>query len=224
MNDVIDKLLDIRYRVCGPFRRRRHKLFLQCMRPRQHSVILDIGGMPNWWIQNNYQGKVLLGNISIGNMHDPAYCSYRNLPPNIGYVQLDGRHIPFRDKSFDIVFSNSVIEHVGEWKDQKELADEVARVGISYWIQTPYRHFPIEPHFNFIFFQYFPLSIRLVIAKYWPFSWAKRYGHDPKERVRSIRLLTIRELRALFPTGRVYRERAFGFTKSIVSFSVSDNV
>ena len=57
-------------------------------------------------------------------------------------------------KSFDIIYSNSVIEHVGRER-QKEFANEIMRVGKKYWVQTPYKHFPVEPHFVFPFFQYY---------------------------------------------------------------------
>ena len=60
----------------------------------------------------------------------------------------------FKDKSFDAVFSNSVIEHVGTFEDQKMMANEVIRVTNFYFIQTPNLYFPIEPHFLVPFFQF----------------------------------------------------------------------
>src|SRR5206468_3871499 len=45
-----------------------------------------------------------------------------------------------------IVFSNSVIEHVGTREDQRQFAREVARDGKKYWIQTPNRRFPFDHH------------------------------------------------------------------------------
>ncbi|WP_255695553.1 methyltransferase domain-containing protein [Rhodohalobacter sp. 614A] len=54
------------------------------------------------------------------------------------YVQGDALDMHmFEDKSFDVVFSNSVIEHVGSFENQRRFADEVRRVGKAYWVQTP---------------------------------------------------------------------------------------
>src|ERR1017187_2845994 len=62
------------------------------------------------------------------------------------WVAGDGRAVPFRDAAFDVVFSNSVIEHVGDAQSQRAFAREVARVGRAYWVQTPNRWFPVEQH------------------------------------------------------------------------------
>ena len=62
------------------------------------------------------------------------------------WVAGDGRSLPFRDGSFDVVFSNSVIEHVGDAASQRRFAREVARVGRAYWVETPNRWFPVEQH------------------------------------------------------------------------------
>ena len=163
----------------------------------------------------DYKGQVVFLNLE-----DPK--TYRAIPPNCRYIRGDGRCLDFPDKSYDIVFSHSVIEHVGGWEDQKAFAHETSRVEKRYWIQTPNKNFPIEPHFNFPLLQFLPLSIRDWIAVSWPFSFPKRYGQrsseELKDIVRSIRLLTIGEMRALYPDDELWKERLFGFGKSIVVY------
>lgn len=62
------------------------------------------------------------------------------------WIQADGRKLPFGDKSFDLVFSNAVIEHVGQKEDQLIFVREHDRVGKSWIFTTPNRMFPIESH------------------------------------------------------------------------------
>jgi len=151
------KVIDfIRYLTEG-MRKKRMRQFLSIMMPSSQEVILDIGGYPELWAQCGYKGKIVFLNLE-----KPE--TYRAIPPNCSYIQGNGCCLNFPDKSFDIVFSNSVIEHVGNWENQKAFAHETSRVGKRYWIQTPNKSFPIEPHFNFPFFQFFPLSIRKQIA------------------------------------------------------------
>ncbi|MEM2045934.1 MAG: class I SAM-dependent methyltransferase, partial [Candidatus Bathyarchaeia archaeon] len=61
---------------------------------------------------------------------------------DVEWIIGDARCMPFKDKSFDVVFSNSVIEHVGNYDDQKMCAEEIRRVGKCYFVQTPNFYFP----------------------------------------------------------------------------------
>lgn len=62
------------------------------------------------------------------------------------YVQADGLALPFADRSFDLVVSNAVIEHVGQQREQAMFVEEHLRVGHSAVLTTPNRWFPIESH------------------------------------------------------------------------------
>jgi hypothetical protein len=112
------------------------------------------------WRQSGYEGPLVCLNLET----PERYKIFGQLPGNCRYVQGDARSLELPDQSFDIVFSNSVIEHVGTWEDQHAFARETARVGKRYWIQTPNKHFPIEPHMNFPYFQFLPRALQERLA------------------------------------------------------------
>ncbi len=141
--------------------------------------------------------------------------------PDLRIVRGDARHMPeFTDGTFDIVFSNSVIEHVGSFEDQQAMAREVARVGKRYFVQTPNRYFPIEPHFFFPGFQFLPIAVRAWLVRHVDLGFSKRTSdpQEARERVESIELLSHGNMRRLFPDGKIYRERFAGLTKSFVAY------
>jgi len=141
------------------------------------------------------------------------------LPAGFRSLLGDARDLSrFADNAFDAVFSNSVIEHVGGPSDQLQMAHEVRRVGRLYYVQTPNRGFPIEPHFQFPIFQYLPESVQVALLQRFPLGWYDRISDAAEARTiaRSIRLLSKRELQALFPDGAVWTEWFMGLPKSFV--------
>ena len=133
----------------------------------------------------------------------------------------DARAMPqYSRGSFDVVFSNSVIEHVGSYADQGKMAGEVTRVGRHYWVQTPNKRFPLEPHFLFPFFQYLPLGVRAQMVHRFDVGWYKRIPDLAVARaeVESIRLLTRKRFAALFPEATIHSEKLGGLTKSFVAY------
>ncbi|MEO8578366.1 MAG: class I SAM-dependent methyltransferase, partial [Gemmatimonadales bacterium] len=133
----------------------------------------------------------------------------------------DARAMPqFAAGSFDVVFSNSVIEHVGSYDQQRAMAAEIRRVGKRYWVQTPNKRFPLEPHFLFPFFQYLPSAVRTQLVNRFDVGWYKRIPDLAAARaeVDSIQLLTKRKFAALFPGATIHSEKIGGLTKSFVAY------
>ena len=118
--------------------------------------------------------------------------------------------------AFDLVFSNSVIEHVGGPRHRRGFAETVHKLAPHHWVQTPYRYFPLEPHLIFPGFQFLPPASKVRIATHWPLSHIRgRADVDPVQYVMDHELLTITEMQALFPRSVILRERVGGIVKSL---------
>lgn len=196
------------------YRTARFNLFKRVMKPNRHMSILDVGGTSSIWLGSGLETNVTLLNLTRPKSGDIS----------MGFTVVQGNALDmhmFENGQFDIVFSNSVIEHVGSYYNQRQFASEVKRVGKSYWIQTPNRHFPVEPHFLCPFFQYLPKSVQCIVAEKWPFSHFKRYGFSRTrilEELSRIRLLSESEIKSMFREARLYREDLLGITKSLVVY------
>jgi hypothetical protein len=176
--------------------------------------VLDIGGTPdNWQLLDRPPRLVLL--------NTPRAAA--DLAGTPTWVAGDGRALPFRDGAFDVVFSNSVIEHVGDATSQRHFAREVARVGRAYWVETPNRWFPVEQHLLTPFIHWLPRPWQRTLVP--RFNWWRVLVPLPADRrdfyihhyLRDVRLLGPAELRALFPEARILRERVLGVAKSLVA-------
>ena len=131
--------------------------------------------------------------------------------------------LPFRDKAFDIVFSNSVIEHVGDARSQQAFADEVRRVGRGYWVQTPNRWSPVEMHVMLPLIHFLPKFLqRRVVTHFTVWELLVRPSEEErkvylKHLLHELRLLDSRSLAAFFPDGAVVSERILGVPKSLIA-------
>lgn len=177
--------------------------------------ILDIGGTQEYWERMNFgiteEVEITLLNLNL------TITKYPNFTSIIG----DARDLSvFKDKNFDIVFSNSVIEHLFTKEAQIKMADEVRRVGKSYYIQTPNYSFPIESHWLVPFFQFLPFRLRVALTKKLNLgNYKKAISEEAAiQRVKEVRLLTEKEMKELFPDGYLYRERFWGLIKSITMY------
>lgn len=188
-----------------------HALTADLPRPLR---ILDVGGTEEFWKISfgNLDGlNITLLNVKAANPQDPHFTS----------ITGDARSMPqFTAHQFDIVFSNSVIEHVGDWNQQWRMANEIRRVGKRFFVQTPNKLFPIEPHFLVPGFQFLPVSVRVAMVRRWKLGWWPRIPDKEaaQKEVESIRLLTKREVKKLFPEAIVGVERFAGLPKSFFAY------
>ena len=126
----------------------------------------------------------------------------------------------YKHGEFDVVFSNSVIEHLGNYEDQRRMANEVIRVGKRYFVQTPNKFFPIESHFHFPLFQFLPKRTRIWLHMHRNLGWRKKTIDYKlaKSSIEELRLLSKSELKLLFPHAKIYEEKYFGFNKSFIAY------
>ena len=176
--------------------------------------VLDVGGTPETWDMLPVRPRVTL-------LNTPR--TKAELAAAGCWVAGDGRALPFRDAAFDVVFSNSVIEHVGDAESQRRFAGEIARVGRAYWVQTPNRWFPVEQHLLTPLVHWLPKRWqRFIVPRFTVWSVLVRPSPDRRafylaHYLEDVRLLSAAGLAALFPDARLIRERLCGWTKSLVA-------
>jgi SAM-dependent methyltransferase len=192
----------LRTRVAERFARRararRADLFRRLMDPQPGERIVDVG-CGEIGLAAHQSGNEITG---VDLVDRPGYPG-----PNRRFVQADARELPFADDEFDIAHSNSLIEHVGDRQARERVAAELRRVGRRYFVQTPNRGFPIEPHSLLPFVHLLP---RRLGRRLWRFG----VSDDPFD---DTWLLGARELQALFPDAVIVRERLGPLTKSLIA-------
>jgi SAM-dependent methyltransferase len=178
-------------------RRRKLRLFLDELQPTAETSVLDVGadelafGEGDGCATLNFFEELYPWpeRITALGLHDGN--GFRERYPAVRYVQGDACALPFADGEFDVVFSNAVIEHVGDRERQRMLVLEALRVGRRVFLTTPNRRFPIEVH------------TRLPLVHWLPDALANHaYDLAGKGFAKELHLLTRRTLASLFP-GRV---------------------
>jgi len=210
------------------FRKRRFILLLRNIEliqyPKEPIFILDIGGTAWFW---NLYAPILAKtgkryHIEILNV--PGFNDIELLPVSekitFSRTSGDAKNLEaYQDQSVDVVFSNSVIEHVGSFSDQQKMAQEICRVGRFHFVQTPDATFPVEPHFQFPFWTILPEQFRIWLLTRFNIGWFPKHKTEAEARatLSSIQLLTFQEFKRLFPESKLLKERFMGLSKSFLA-------
>jgi len=180
--------------------------------------ILDVGGTTLYWklVPAPVLDKLNI-EIVLLNLTEQAIPGDASRFTSIAGDACDLCH--FADNTFDLVHSNSVIEHVGTWGNMRRMASEMSRVGRALYVQTPYFWFPIEPHFLMPMLHWLPMSLRCKLAMRMAMgNWPRaKTMSEAMEAQYSAVLLDKRMFQELFPDCAFSFERFLGFPKSLIA-------
>ena len=135
------------------FRGKRFQLFVNLLRPRKDEVVLDLGCGEGEYLPLCLGQEYKIVGLDFSFRKVKMFCDKY---PKFSGIVGDGKNLPFKGNSFDVIFSNSTIEHFGDKVAQAAFAEEVMRVGKRIFVQILNRYFSLEPHTFIPFFQFFP--------------------------------------------------------------------
>jgi ubiquinone/menaquinone biosynthesis C-methylase UbiE len=176
------------------FRSQKCDLFFDALNPRRGDSLLDVGGGTG--IEGEF-GRMYryFAAVQVVNL-DRQVIEEKGLE-HVKCEVADGCSLPFRNHSFDWVFSNAVIEHVGGAYRQERFAQEIRRVARKgYFVATPNRYFPLDPHTLLPFYQFLSPEWQRKVCRFSP-GYLRHY--EP------IDLLSAADLRIFFPDATVRR-------------------
>lgn len=197
-------------------RARRWELVRETFPDIEHARVIDLGGTVSAW----EAAPVQPAHVTVLNLFEPGQSTSDRITALTGDAcdAVNELERQTGSAAFDIVFSNAVLEHVGGHANRQRLAGSVRALAPRHWVQTPYRYFPIEPHWLFPGMQFLPVAGRARIARTW------RLAHTPARTMAEARasvlwteLIGVTELREYFPDSTIVHERAAGLTKSIIA-------
>jgi hypothetical protein len=213
LHAIRDRLVDSPDSVGARFRRRRWEMIQAEFPDLANMSVVDLGGEAETWRRAPVQPK----QVCVVNLVVPP-----GSPVIEGVEVVEGNACDLPEsvtsRTFDVVFSNSVLEHVGGHLNRVAFAASVERLAPYHWVQTPYRYFPIEPHYLFPLFQHLPAATRGAVARRWQLVHSP--SADPRDAlagVLEVELVSQTELRYYFPDSRLLRERVGPFIKSIIA-------
>lgn len=203
------------------FRQKRFELLkngIEKLIQKDHFKILDIGGDIQYW--KNIGWQHLACKIHLLNLYESKVPE--NETHQFSSSVGNGLSLEYKKGDVDLIFSNSVIEHVGSYENQQIFANEVRRVSDKYIIQTPSILFPLEPHSLIPLFQFLPHSIRAILIMTFNINYfpkAKTY----KAAIivsHSTLMFTYKRFKQLFPDAEIQVERILGIPKSYTAIKL----
>lgn len=175
-------------------------------------TVLDLGGRVSSWTDV----PVRPAHVHVANLEPLP----TDLPDWAEADYADACELPdgILSRRYDLVFSNSVLEHVGGHERRRRMAEAINTLAPNHWVQTPYRYFPVEPHWVAPGMQFLPVPARVAVARKWPLAYTPGKSWDQAmKQVLTTELIGRAEMRYLFPDSDIRAERLLGLTKSLIA-------
>ena len=200
-------------------RARKLALFNQIINPEEDMKLLDVGAQVN---PNSHKEHQLIDtypwkhNFAVVNISEDHVSAIKKRYPEVEAVVCDACRLPWPDKSFDVVFSNAVIEHLGSFERQKTMAAEIMRVGKRWFVTTPNRWFPFEFHLRLPFVTWLPGKSYLRIGNIISYNHIRgKYMFGVKRN--DLRLLSAGELEKCFPGSKIIKQRVTFMAETLIA-------
>ena len=200
-------------------RQRKLELFNRMMNPTKQMKLLDVGAQID---PNGNEGRQLIdtypwrNNFSVVNISAEHISTIQKRYPEIEAVVCDACKLPWPDKSFDIVYSNAVIEHLGSYERQKTMAAEIMRIAKRWFVTTPNRWFPFEFHMRLPFVTWLPGKSYLRIGNIITYNHLRgKYMFGVKRD--DLRLMSARELEKCFPGSKIIKQRVTFMAETLIA-------
>ncbi len=195
-------------------RTKKFDLLRSVFHARPTDRVLDIGASGEVFLRYTFEDvypypeRIFAGGATLDEI-----ASTRNVYPQPRYAVFDGCALPFPDKSFDLAFSNAVIEHILGDGRQEQFAQEIMRVGKSWFVTTPNYWYPFESHYHLPFIQFLPRPLER--------QYNRLFGsHIPRGQVQDLGLLSARNLGRLFPTSEIRKVRVTFWPETLVAYHI----
>lgn len=206
------------YKYANSLRRRRFCFFESLLEGMRKPIrVLDCGGTVEFWQANvNILSRESKFDLTLINLFQP-----KEVPSLVRWHVGDVRDLSrFGDDEFDVVFSNAVINLMPTWEDQGRMSREVMRVGKRFFVQSPNRYFPLDWRTLVPFFHLLSPEFQSWCLTHFRVGIYPRVTDSEKARTLATRVrdLSSGQMRCLFPGCKIFRERWFGFTKSLVAY------
>ena len=207
-----DRFVDSPGSLSDRFRERRWQVFDAKFSDLGDLSVIDLGGRPETWLHLSVRPRrVCVVNLERSQQDTPAWLTVEHADA----CDLDERIV---ERGFDLVFSKAVLEHLGGHARRLAFAATVSRLARRHWIQTPYRYFPVEPHWLFPLFAQLPIAARVWITQRWPLVHTRPANREQALwDVFDVELVGRTEMHNYFPDSEIVDERVGPFVKSLIA-------
>jgi len=166
---------------------------MQKVMPCADSKVIDIGVTPDMTLpSSNYFEKLYpyLNNLTVASVENAS--NLEIVFEGVTFVQtVVGKPFPFGDKEFDALFCSAVIEHVGDFEEQRFFLNECCRISRKVFLTTPNKWYPVDFHTCLPFVHWLPRSLHQKILRMLGFKFFSK--------TENLNLLSKRDIIKLLP-------------------------